>query len=137
MEQLFLGVNYWAVLISAFMSMLIGSLWYSPFMFGKQWMALNRMSEDDIEKGYPMWLILAILFLFWFFAALAFALFLDVTSTWSTGFIDGLLIAFFWVGTARASAILFERQPFKLFLIHSGYDLICYLIMGTLIGSWH
>ena len=31
---------------------------------------------------------------------------------------------------------LFSRQPFKLYLINTGYQAVCYLAMGAILGGW-
>jgi hypothetical protein len=31
---------------------------------------------------------------------------------------------------------LFGKRPMKLFLINTGYQLVCYLAMGTILGKW-
>ncbi|MDP4185647.1 MAG: DUF1761 domain-containing protein [Bacteroidota bacterium] len=134
---LLLHVNYGAVLLSAVMSMLIGSLWYSPFVFGKKLVELNGMTEEELEKRYPNVVMYGSSFLLSFFAALVLALFLDSFLTWANGVIDGILIALFLIGTSRASAMLLDKQPAKLYLIHVGYDVVRYAVMGAIIGGWH
>lgn len=45
-------INYWAVLVSAIASIVIGSIWYGP-LFGKQYMAAMGMTswtKEDQEK---------------------------------------------------------------------------------------
>jgi uncharacterized membrane protein YpjA len=32
------GVNLWAVLVAAIATMVVGFLWYSPFLFARPWM---------------------------------------------------------------------------------------------------
>jgi len=31
---------------------------------------------------------------------------------------------------------LFSKQPFKLYLINTGYQAVCYLAMGAILGGW-
>ncbi|MGB4971685.1 MAG: DUF1761 domain-containing protein, partial [Cyclobacteriaceae bacterium] len=45
------GLNYWAILVSALSTFLIGGLWYSPAVFGKAWMKENGLTEEDLKKG--------------------------------------------------------------------------------------
>jgi len=31
---------------------------------------------------------------------------------------------------------LFSKQPVKLYAINTGYQLVCYLVMGAILGAW-
>jgi hypothetical protein len=31
---------------------------------------------------------------------------------------------------------MFGRRPFRLFMINTGYQLVCYLAMGAILGRW-
>jgi Protein of unknown function (DUF1761) len=44
-----------------------------------------------------------------------------------------------WLGfvtTVQLTNALFSKQPFKLYLINTGYQLVCYLAMGAILGCW-
>jgi hypothetical protein len=44
-----------------------------------------------------------------------------------------------WLGivtTVQLTNALFSRQPFKLYLINTGYQAVCYLAMGAILGAW-
>ena len=46
-----ISVDYLWVLIAALSQMVLGSFWYSPILFGKQWMRLVGMTEKEIKQG--------------------------------------------------------------------------------------
>jgi Protein of unknown function (DUF1761) len=46
----FMGVNLWAVLVSALATMVIGFVWYSPLLFARRWMVLMGHDPDDKAK---------------------------------------------------------------------------------------
>jgi hypothetical protein len=52
----------------------------------------------------------------------------------------GMKIGFaMWLGfvtTVQFTAKLFEKKPFKLYLINTGYQLVCYLAMGAILAVW-
>ncbi|MFV0377592.1 MAG: DUF1761 domain-containing protein [Mangrovibacterium sp.] len=131
-------INYWAVVVAALSTFVVGSLWYSPFLFGKKWMELNGFTEESLRNSvFPMPFIFGSSFIASLLAAIVLALFLGPTSSFWFGTFAGFMIAVFWIATARLNTILFERQKISLFLIHAGYDLVAYLIMGAIIGAWH
>ena len=59
MEMLatFAKVIIWSVILAGFSYLLIGALWYSPLLFGKQWIKLNGFTDDDFKSNKPMWMI--------------------------------------------------------------------------------
>ena len=43
-------VKLWAVLVAAVASVMIGSIWYSPPVFGTTWMKLAGIREKNMQK---------------------------------------------------------------------------------------
>ncbi|MCG6189069.1 DUF1761 domain-containing protein [Maribellus maritimus] len=137
-EEIFAGVNFLAVLVSALSAFVIGWLWYGP-LFGKQWMKLNGFTEEQLKKGggMSMPLIMIINYVATVLAAFAIAMFIGAESNMSFGIFAGFMIAIFWIGTSRLNDVLYERKPFGLFLINVGYYLVIYVLMGAILGVWH
>jgi hypothetical protein len=54
--------------------------------------------------------------------------------------IDGLKIGLVvWLGfvtTVQFTNALFMRQKNRLYMINTGYQLVCYLVMGAILGAW-
>ena len=50
MDALFFGVNWVAVGLGTIISFLLGGFWYSPALFGKQWIAGVRENEGGADK---------------------------------------------------------------------------------------
>jgi hypothetical protein len=43
------------------------------------------------------------------------------------------------VSTVQLTDALFSKKPFKLYkpyAINTGYQLVCYLVMGTILAAW-
>ncbi len=63
---------------------------------------------------------------------------IDVASVNSA--LYGMKVAFaVWLGfvtTVQLTGALFGRQPTKLYLINTGYQLVCYLVMGAILAVW-
>jgi len=45
-----MAINYLAVLVATVVNFVLGGLWYSPLLFGKKWMALMNVTEEEIKK---------------------------------------------------------------------------------------
>jgi hypothetical protein len=52
----------------------------------------------------------------------------------------GLMVGFHvWLGfvaTVQLTGALFMKQSMKLFAINTGYQLVCYLVMGAILTAW-
>jgi hypothetical protein len=48
----------------------------------------------------------------------------------------GLAVWLGFVLPVQATDQMFGRRPFKLFLINTGYQLVCFLVMGAILGKW-
>jgi surface polysaccharide O-acyltransferase-like enzyme len=138
----FLGVNLLAVLASAIATMVVGFLWYSPVLFANPWMKLMGHDPNDKAKiaemqksagpSYFMSLIASILAAFVLGKLIAVAGF----STAIDGLKIGLVVWLGFVTTVQFTNALFSRQPFRLYMINTGYQFVCYAAMGAILGAW-
>ena len=44
-------LNWLGVLVSAFIPLVIGFVWYHPKVFGNTWMKASRLTEEDLKAG--------------------------------------------------------------------------------------
>jgi hypothetical protein len=128
-------LNYWAILVSALSTFLIGGIWYSPVAFGKAWMKENGLSEEELKQG-NMAKIFGLAFVLGLISAVNLAMFLGGEADFMTGAFYGFLAGFGWVATFIGTHYLFERKSFKLFLINAGYSIVALTVMGLIIGAW-
>jgi len=138
MEMLatFAKVNIWSVILAGFAYLILGALWYSPLLFGKRWMELNGFTDKDLKSNKPMWMITLLTFLSAFVASFVISMVLGPRSSAGFGALIGACIAFFWIAMSKLTSVLFENQPVKLYLLHAGFDLVAFMIMGAIVGFW-
>ena len=43
-------VNFLAVILATVLAFVLGAAWYSPLLFGRQWMAANGYTEDRLKE---------------------------------------------------------------------------------------
>ncbi len=134
------NINLWSILVASIVSFIIGSIWYSPILFGKEWMTLTGISDGDVQaaksKGVVKFYILQFIFTIVTFCVLGFAMSVIGTNTASDGAFVGLLA---WVGFVLpigAGNIMWEKKPFKLVLINVISMLLTFVIGGAIIGAW-
>ncbi|HEX7966502.1 MAG TPA: DUF1761 domain-containing protein [Gammaproteobacteria bacterium] len=135
----YLNVNFFAVVLAAVATFGLGALWYSPFLFGKQWVAFNGYSADQIEamrkrggKAY------AVSFACYLVMALMFAVLLRIThiSAIPAGIKLGGLLWLGFVATVGLTANLYSDKPLKAYLLDSGYQLVYLVVMGLILTAW-
>ena len=138
----FMDVNLLSVLVAAIATMILGFLWYSPLLFARPWMLLMGYDPNDKAKLEEMrksaGKTYAISFLASLASAFVLAKIIDVGSVNSVfyGMKYGFAIWLGFVTTVQLTGALFGRQPFKLYLINTGYQLVCYLAMGAILARW-
>ena len=136
------GIRLLPVLVAAIATMVIGFLWYSPLLFARPWMVAMGYDPNDKAKMDAMrksaGKSYAIAFLASLVSAFVLAKVIDLTTVNTA--LYGMKVAFaIWLGfvtTVQLTAKLFENKPTKLYLINTGYQLVCYLAMGAILASW-
>jgi hypothetical protein len=126
-------VNWIAVGLCAVSSLVIGSLWYSPALFARQWQSAAGLSDEQAQGG-NMAMIFGGAFLLSLLAAAVFAMFLgpdmSVGAATAAGFAAGLC----WVAASYGINYLFERRPLRLWLINGGYHVLQFTAFGLILG---
>ena len=138
----FMGVNLWSVLAAAVATMILGFLWYSPLLFAKPWtLAMgydpnDKAKMEEMRKGAGK--LYGITFVASLISAFVLAKIIDITTVNST--LYGMKIGFaVWLGfvtTVQLTSTLFKKRPIKLYWIDTGYQLVCYLVMGAILAKW-
>ena len=133
-------INYWAILVSAVASFILGYLWYSPLLFGKPWMKMMGFTHQSMEEAKKKGMVK--LYLGNFIATLIMVYILShfVDYAQAKTITDGLQLGLWvWLGfiaTLLFGSLLWEGKPFKLFLINSGYRLVELLIIASILSVW-
>jgi hypothetical protein len=137
-----LGIRILPVIVAAVATMVIGFLWYSPLLFARPWMRAMGHDPDDKTKLAEMQKDVGLMYGGAMLASLASAFVLAkiIETTTVNAALYGMKVGFaVWVGfvtTVQFTAFLFERKPFRLYAINTGYQLACYLAMGAILAVW-
>jgi hypothetical protein len=137
-----LGISLWSVLVAAVAAMVVGFLWYSPLLFARPWMILMGYDPNDKAKLAEMQKGAGKMYGLSFLASLVSALVLAkiIAITTVSSALYGMKVGFaVWLGfvtTVQLTSVLFAKQPVKLYLINTGYQLVCYLAMGAILAVW-
>ena len=138
----FSNVNLLSVLVGALAAMALGFLWYSPALFAKPWMREMGYDPNDKAKIQEMQKSAGPAYAGSFLASLVSAFMLakllSVIPIDSAlyGMKLGLGVWLGFVATVQLTAALFMKNSMKLFAINTGYQLVCYLILGAILAVW-
>nr|WP_279587832.1 DUF1761 domain-containing protein [Microbacterium ulmi] len=121
-------------------SMVIGSVWYTPKVFGNRWMKLAKVTPADTNVGAWLPIIVSIVLSF----LLAWVLAGAVTIAWhfyegsyfSAALVTGLTL---WAGFTASRIIvhdIFEGRPSSLTVLTIAHELATVLAMSIIIGVW-
>lgn len=130
-------INLIAVLLAAISSMVVGTIWFLPAVFGNRWQAKTNV---DPNKPKNRVLVYTLAFLS---AAVTAAVLAGVTSVAHAELGGSFVVvalataSVLWVGfTAATGAVhaLFEGRSPVIFAINSGHTLVTVLVMAIIIG---
>jgi len=133
-------INYWAVLFSAIVSMVIGSIWYGP-LFGKKFMEIMGMNKWTPDEQQAMQKKMWKSYVSQFVASLVmfFILAWYITTSVQTGVYGGVANAFgIWLGFVVPLAFgnTLWGGKMAMFWLNIGNMLLTLLAGGTIIGAW-
>ena len=133
MEQF--QVNLVGILLAVIFNLVMGSLWYSPLLFGNRWTRLVGLKEDDLQGGMSPGIMLGAVGVA-LVEAFGFALLQNFTGF--SGFFGGLFVGIFaWIAFSLPPAfnsVLYQKQPRALFIINAGNNLVAFAGMSLIIG---
>jgi len=128
-------MNWVAIVAATVVNMVLGSLWFSPMLFQKPWVAMR------VDKNPMSGVASPLLYVITAVGALVSAITLDWiiglahASSLLGGAIIGLYAGLGFVAPAIPGDNLFNERPFKLYLIVAGFPVVGLLVMGAIIGA--
>jgi hypothetical protein len=133
-------INYWAVLLATASSMLVGSIWYAPKVFGTRWSKLANVDMDRPAASATMAIITTVIVSFitaWVLAGAS----AIAWHFYGGSFFWGAIVTAvtLWAGFTAARFIThdaFEGRPTRLTTLNIAHELVTVVVMGVLIGVW-
>jgi len=133
-------INYWAVLVATASSMIVGSLWYAPKVFGTRWSKLAGVDMDRPAGTAVMPIVTTVIVSFitaWVLAG---------ASSIAYHFYEGL---YFWAAVVTAVTLwagftaarfithdAFEGRSTRLTTLNIAHELVTVVVMAIIIGVW-
>ena len=130
-------VNYLAVLVAAIVSIVIGSLWYSPILFGNIWIKLSKFTKKDMNKARKKGMGKQYLGQLIGSLILACVLAHFVAYVSASTLSDAAQLGFWlWLGfivPVQLGTVLWEGKPVKLYILNIAYHLVTLIAMAIVI----
>ena len=133
-------INYWAVLIATASSMVVGSIWYTPKVFGTRWAKLANvdMNRPGASAVVPIVVTVFVSFVTAWVLAGASSIaghFYGGSYLWAA-LLTGVIL---WAGFTAARFIThdaFEGRPSSLTVLNISHELVTIIVMALIIGVW-
>jgi len=129
--------NLLAVLLAALSSMIVGTVWFRPRVFGDRWQALTGVDPNKPKRP-------GVVYTLSFVMGLLTATTLSAAASSTLALLGGsalvvapIVAAVLWLGfTAATSAVhyLFEGRSPRVFAINVGHQLVTVLVMAVILG---
>jgi hypothetical protein len=128
----FTELNFYAVFAAWIIHTISGLLWFQPRLFGKEWSKLTGKELKPEKK----WLIPGLVG----HLAMVFVLVIIIKMANIGSGLGGLLVGLLgWIGFVvplEIGELIWEKIPFRLFLIRIGNQFIGMGISGFILGAW-
>lgn len=133
-------INYWAVILATLSSMVVGSIWYTPKVFGERWMRLAKVTPSGNASNAVVPIVVTLFVSF----VTAWVLAGSTAIAWhfySGGYLWVALVTavVLWAGFTAARFIThdaFEGRPTSLTVLNIAHELVTIVIMAIIIGVW-
>lgn len=134
-------VNWLAVILATISTMVVGSVWYTPKVFGNKWMQLAKVKPSGKGSDATAAIITTLIVSFITAYVLAHVTFLAHRYFQNSFLQDALSTAFWvWLGFTAARFIThdaFEMRPKALTFLNVAHEFVTFMVMGLIIGLIH
>ncbi len=125
-------LNWLAVLVAWAAHVAISLVWFQPALFGKAWVMLSGKEMKPATQWIPIGFaahLIAVL-------ALAVIIRLANATTLIEGVAFGILVSIGFIGAMLGGELVWEKIPFRLFLIRLGDQLLTLSLAGAILALW-
>jgi hypothetical protein len=126
------NLNWLAVIVCWIAHVVISLAWYQPLFFGKAWVRLSGKEMKPATQWIPVGFLAHLICII----ALAVIINLAGAKTILEGAALGLLVSVGFIGAMLGGELVWEKIPFKLFLIRLGDQILTLSLAGALLVIW-
>jgi len=126
------NINIAAVLVAGFAHMVVSVIWFRPEFFGKQWMELTKQDMKPARQWLPAGIVGHVVIAL----VLAVIVYLANATSIVEGIAVGILVWIGFVVTLELGEMIWEKNPFRLFMIRIGCHLVALSVTGAILAVW-
>ncbi|MEW5798369.1 MAG: DUF1761 domain-containing protein [Bacteroidota bacterium] len=131
------AIEITAVLVSSLICFAIGALWLSPALFGNKWLrSLNVLFDEYSHYINGRTFFLLAVFIIVFNIGISIVIELLGYTNMREGVYAGIIMWGTFILPQFGIVLTFERRPFLLYVIYSGYFLVIFVISSALFAMW-
>ncbi|CAN5307698.1 DUF1761 domain-containing protein [soil metagenome] len=134
------SINYIAVILATLSSMVIGSIWYTPKVFGNYWMKAANITPSgnarDAIRPIAVTLVVSFITAWVLAGAVSISFEFYGGSYLVNALLTGLIL---WAGFTAARFIThdqFDGRPTGLTVLNVAHELVTIMVMALIIGVW-
>ena len=124
--------NWLAVFVCWVAHVVISLVWFQPIFFGKAWVSLSGKEMKPATQWFPVGLLAHLICII----ALAVIINLANARTIFEGVAFGLLVSIGFIGAMLGGELVWEKIPFRLFLIRLGDQILTLSLAGAILAIW-
>jgi hypothetical protein len=133
-------INYIAVVLATLSSMVVGSVWYTPKVFGNYWMKAANVTPSGDAKDAIKPILITVVVSFITAWVLAGAAYISWDFYGGSFFVNALVTTMIlWAGFTAARFIThdaFDGRPTGLTVLNVAHEFVTLVIMAVIIGVW-
>lgn len=133
-------INYLAVIAATLSTMIVGSVWYTPKVFGNYWMKASGVKPSGRASDAVVPIVVTVIVSFITAWVLAGAVYISWKfyggSFLANSFITAIIL---WAGFTAARFIThdaFDRRPRGLTVLNIAHELVTVAVMALILGLW-
>lgn len=134
-------ISWLAVALATLSTMIVGSVWYTPKVFGNTWMKLAKISPKKQASSAVAPMITTLIMSFITAYVLAHVTFLAHHFFGNSLMQDALSTAFWaWLGFTATRFVAhdaFDGRPKMLTVLNISHEFVTFMVMGFIIGLVH
>ena len=128
----FADINLIAVFVAWILHTAIGLIWFQPKLFGNEW---SKLTGKELKPA-KNWIIPGFLGHLVMIFVLVILITLANVNNGPGGLLIGLLCWIGFIVPIETGELIWEKIPFKLFLIRIGNQFVGIGISGFILGAW-
>lgn len=128
----FSDINVLAILVAWILHVVLGLIWFSPQLFGKEWSGLTGKEM----KPDTTWIVPGFIGHLFMIIVLAILIKLAGAGNGPGGLLIGLMAWSGFIVPMEIGELVWEKIPSRLFLLRIGNQFIGLAVSGFILGAW-